>query len=59
MKILIIGNGIAGITAARFIRKQSDHEIKVISGESEYFYSRPALMYIFMGHLKYAHTKPY
>lgn len=59
MKIVIIGNGIAGITAARFIRKQSDHEITVISGESKYFYSRTALMYIYMGHMKFEHTKPY
>ncbi|MDA9555089.1 NAD(P)/FAD-dependent oxidoreductase [Pelobium sp.] len=59
MKIVIIGNGIAGITTARYIRKMSDHEILVISGESEHFFSRTALMYIYMGHLKYEHTKPY
>ncbi len=59
MKVIIIGNGIAGITAARFIRKQSSHDITVISGESKYFYSRTALMYIYMGHMKYEHTKPY
>lgn len=57
--IAIIGNGIAGITAARHIRKLSDHKITVISGETEYFFSRTALMYIYMGHMKYEHTKPY
>ncbi len=57
--IVILGNGIAGITAARHIRKKSDYKITVISGESEHFYSRTALMYIFMGHMKYEHTKPY
>jgi NAD(P)H-nitrite reductase large subunit len=57
--ICIIGNGIAGITAARHIRKLSDHKITVISSESKYFYSRTALMYIYMGHMKYEHTKPY
>ncbi len=31
----------------------------MISGESEYHYSRPALMYIFMGHMSYKNTKPY
>ncbi len=57
--ICIIGNGIAGITAARNIRKFSDHKITVISSESKYFYARTALMYIYMGHMKYEHTKPF
>lgn len=57
--IVILGNGIAGITAARHIRKHSDSRITVISGESDHFFSRTALMYIYMGHMKYEHTKPY
>jgi len=57
--IVIIGNGVAGITAARHIRKNSDHKITVISGETDHFFSRTALMYIYMGHMKYQHTKPY
>ncbi|NOS91713.1 MAG: NAD(P)/FAD-dependent oxidoreductase, partial [Cyclobacteriaceae bacterium] len=57
--IVIIGNGISGITAARHIRKRSNHKITIISGESEYFFSRTALMYVYMGHLKFDHTKPY
>lgn len=57
--IIIIGNGIAGITAARHIRKRSNKEILVISAESDFFFSRTALMYIYMGQLKYEHTKPY
>jgi NAD(P)H-nitrite reductase large subunit len=59
MHIAIIGNGISGITAARHIRKLSDYKITVISSETEHFYSRTALMYIYMGHMKYEHTKPY
>lgn len=60
MKIAIIGNGIAGITAARWLRKLSDSvEITVISDESDFFFSRPALMYIYMGHMRYKDTKPY
>ena len=59
MHVIIIGNGISGITAARFIRKLSDHKITVISSESEHFYSRTALMYIYMGHMRYEDTKPY
>jgi len=58
-QIVIIGNGISGITAARHIRKQSDDAITVISGESAHFFSRTALMYIYMGHMRYQDTKPY
>lgn len=57
--IIIIGNGISGITAARHIRKLSDKKITVISAETEHFFSRTALMYIYMGHMKFEHTKPY
>ncbi|MCH9651308.1 MAG: FAD-dependent oxidoreductase [Deltaproteobacteria bacterium] len=58
-RIVIIGNGIAGITAARHIRKRSDDEITVISAESDHFFSRTALMYIYMGHMAFENTKPY
>jgi len=57
--IAIIGNGIAGITAARHIRKNSDYKITVISAEAEHFFSRTALMYVYMGHMKWHHIKPY
>lgn len=59
MHIVIIGNGISGITAARFIRKLSDHQITVISAETDHFFSRTALMYIYMGHMRFEDTKPY
>ncbi|MDX1477635.1 MAG: FAD-dependent oxidoreductase [Saprospiraceae bacterium] len=59
MHIAIIGNGITGITAARFIRKLSDHQITVISAETDHFFSRTALMYIYMGHMRFVDTKPY
>ncbi len=57
--IAIIGNGISGVTAARFIRKLSDHRITIISSETPHFYSRTALMYIYMGHMRMEDTKPY
>ena len=57
--IIIIGNGIAGITTARHIRKRSDVPILIISKESQYFFSRTALMYVYMGHLKWEHLEPY
>ncbi len=59
MHIVIIGNGIAGITAARHIRKHSNFKITVISKETDHFFSRTALMYVYMGHQKYEHIKPY
>ncbi|MBO0321409.1 NAD(P)/FAD-dependent oxidoreductase [Muricauda sp. CAU 1633] len=57
--IVIIGNGIAGVTAARHIRKLSDKRITLISAETDYFFSRTALMYVYMGHMKFEHTQPY
>ncbi|MCH7784916.1 MAG: FAD-dependent oxidoreductase [Bacteroidetes bacterium] len=57
--IVIIGNGISGVTAARHIRKLSDKKITIISAETKYFFSRTALMYVYMGHMKFEHTKPY
>ncbi len=57
--LVILGNGIAGVTTARNVRKRSDMKITIISAESDHFYSRTALMYIFMGHMTYENTKPY
>lgn len=59
MHIIIIGNGIAGSTAARYIRKYSDHSITMISDESAYPYARTALMYVFMGHMRLQDTLLY
>ena len=59
MHIAIIGNGISGVTAARFIRKLSDHKITIISAETDHFFSRTALMYVYMGHMRYEDLKPY
>ena len=57
--VVIIGNGISGVTAARHIRKLSDKKITIVSAETDYFFSRTALMYIYMGHMKFEHTQPY
>ena len=57
--VVIIGNGISGVTAARHIRKLSDKRITIVSAETDYFFSRTALMYIYMGHMKFEHTQPY
>jgi NADPH-dependent 2,4-dienoyl-CoA reductase/sulfur reductase-like enzyme len=57
--IVIIGNGISGVTVARHVRKNSDKIITIISAETDYFFSRTALMYVYMGHMKFEHTQPY
>ncbi len=60
MHIAIIGNGISGVTAARYLRKlDADCQITLISAETEYFFSRTALMYIYMGHMRFVDTQPY
>jgi NADPH-dependent 2,4-dienoyl-CoA reductase/sulfur reductase-like enzyme len=60
LQVVIIGNGISGISAAINLRKRKpDWRITVVSGESDYFFSRPALMYIYMGHMRFSDTKPY
>ncbi|MEH6659472.1 NAD(P)/FAD-dependent oxidoreductase [Leeuwenhoekiella marinoflava] len=57
--VVVVGNGIAGVTAARHIRKNSDKKITIISAESEHFFSRTALMYVYMGHMRWQDLKPY
>ena len=57
--IVIIGNGISGVTLARHVRKLSDKKITIVSAETDYFFSRTALMYVYMGHMKFKHTQPY
>lgn len=57
--VVIIGNGISGVTLARHVRKLSDKRITIISSETEYFFSRTALMYVFMGHMPFENTQPY
>ena len=57
--VVIIGNGISGISVARHIRKNSNAQITVISSETDHFFSRTALMYLYMGHMNYEHIKPY
>ncbi|MEM7165963.1 MAG: FAD/NAD(P)-binding oxidoreductase [Planctomycetota bacterium] len=58
--VVIVGNGATGVAAAIRVRElQPDWRITMISGESTYHYSRPALMYIFMGHQRFQDTKPF
>jgi NADPH-dependent 2,4-dienoyl-CoA reductase/sulfur reductase-like enzyme len=60
MRLAVLGNGIAGVTAARHVRKlDPSAEITVVSDETVYPYARTALMYVYMGHLTFGHTRLY
>lgn len=60
MHVAIIGNGIAGVTAARWLRKLDDSvRITIISAETDFFFSRTALMYVYMGHMRMEDLMPY
>jgi hypothetical protein len=55
--IVIIGNGI-GVHSLD-ISEKIRFKITIVSAEHEFFFSRTALMYVFMGHMKFEHTQPY
>ena len=55
---VILGNGIAGVTLARHLRKRSEAAITLVSDEAPYFFSRTALMYVYMGCLLYTSPSP-
>ena len=60
MHVAIIGNGIAGVSAARWLRKLDDAvRITLISAETEFHFSRTALMYAYMGHMRWEDLMPY
>lgn len=62
MKYVIIGNGVAGTQAALTIRKRYSPEyaqITLIGDETDYFFSRTALMYAFMDRMNRRDLEPY
>ena len=60
MNVVIIGNGIAGTNAVRHIRKRdSDCRIIMVSEETLQPFSRTALMYVYMGHVRLEDTQLY
>lgn len=60
MRVVIVGNGPAGVSAARRARAtDASARITLISAESDEPFSRPALMYVYLGHLRAEHTRPY
>lgn len=60
MRLVIIGNGITGLSAARAVRKRlAAAQIQLVFSEHKYPYSRTALMYMYMGHLTLEATECY
>ena len=59
MHIVIIGNGISGVSVAKSLREYPDAEITIVSSESISFFSRPALMYVFMGKMRFKDILPF
>jgi len=59
MRIVIIGNGVAGMEAALAARKREPSwEITLISEESDHFFSRTALMWVFSGQMSHRDIEP-
>ena len=60
MRYAIVGNGVAGVTAALSLRERDRRAaITLISGEADYFFSRTALMYAFMDRLTRRDLEPH
>ncbi|MFU8804205.1 MAG: NAD(P)/FAD-dependent oxidoreductase [Bradymonadaceae bacterium] len=62
MHYIIIGNGVAGTEAALAIRRRhspKEARITLISDETDYFFSRTALMYAYMEKLDRREMEPY
>ena len=59
MRIVVVGNGVAGMEAALAVRRRdADATITVVSEESDHFFSRTALMYVLCGQLSHRCIEP-
>ena len=60
MRIVIIGNGVAGMEAAIAVREaEASWDITVISEESDHFFSRTALMWVCCGQMSHRDIEPF
>lgn len=60
MDVLVVGNGVAGVTCAMELRKRdAAARITLISDEAPFFFSRTALMYAFMDRLQRRELEPF
>lgn len=59
MRVVIIGNGVAGMEAALSVRaRQPDWEVTIVSEESDHYFSRTALMWVFCGQMSQRDIEP-
>jgi NADH oxidase (H2O2-forming) len=59
MRIVIIGNGVAGMEAALAVRqREPSWEVTLVSEESDHFFSRTALMWVFSGQMSHRDIEP-
>ena len=59
MRVVIIGNGVAGMEAALAVRsREPSWDISIVSEESDHFFSRTALMWVFSGQMSHADIEP-
>lgn len=60
MRIVIVGNGVAGVEAAMAIRAREPRwAITIVSEESDHFFSRTALLYVLAGQLSQRCMEPH
>lgn len=59
MRVVIVGNGVAGMEAALTVRQQEPSwDLTIISEESDNFFSRTALMWVFTGQMSHKDIEP-
>lgn len=59
MRVVVVGNGVAGMEAALAVRaRQPGWEITVVSEESDHYFSRTALMWVFCGQMSQKDIEP-
>lgn len=60
MRVVIIGNGVAGMEAALLVRERKPSwHVTIVSEESDHFFSRTALMWVVSGQLRHRDIEPY
>ncbi|MCA9564200.1 MAG: NAD(P)/FAD-dependent oxidoreductase, partial [Myxococcales bacterium] len=60
LRVVIIGNGVAGVSVAMSVRQRDpDAQLVIVSGETDYFFSRTALMYAYMDKMTRQDLEPY